>query len=237
MGHRGAAAAAPENTLASIRRAAEEGASWVEFDVMLTGDDCPVLFHDDSLKRTTGRQGLMAETPFDALQDLDAGAWFGKAFKGEPVPTLETALNLARDLGLGVNMEIKPSEGRDVETAKAAVTVLARHQADGLTSIVSSFSRMSLAVALALEPQLPRALISHKRPADWQGILKTLDCTALHINSLALNKRFIGRVKAAGYLMSSYTVNDAARARELRAFGVDCIISDKPGAILKALSA
>ena len=53
MGHRGAAAVAPENTLVSLRQAGEMGATWVEFDVMLTGDDRPVLFHDDSLARIT----------------------------------------------------------------------------------------------------------------------------------------------------------------------------------------
>ena len=60
MGHRGAAGLAPENTLASIRKAADQGAPWVEFDVMLTGDGVPVLFHDDSLKRLTGLDVLMA---------------------------------------------------------------------------------------------------------------------------------------------------------------------------------
>ena len=71
MGHRGAAAHAPENTLASIRRAAEVGARWVEFDVMQTGDGVPVLFHDDSLERITGDPGPTAETPHAHIATLD----------------------------------------------------------------------------------------------------------------------------------------------------------------------
>ena len=63
MGHRGAAGLAPENTLASIRKVAECGLDWVEFDVMLAGDGVPILYHDDTLDRTTGRDGLVAETP------------------------------------------------------------------------------------------------------------------------------------------------------------------------------
>ncbi len=94
MGHRGAAAQAPENTLAGLRRAAELGARWVEFDVRLTGDGVPVLFHDDLLKRTTGAAGAMATTDYDSVARLDAGAWFGAAFAGEPVPSLEAAVAL-----------------------------------------------------------------------------------------------------------------------------------------------
>ena len=92
MGHRGAAGRAPENTLAGLRAAADMGATWVEFDVMLSGDGVPVLFHDDNLKRTTGRNAHMAETPFADLAALEAGAWFAPAFAGEPIPALEAAL-------------------------------------------------------------------------------------------------------------------------------------------------
>ncbi len=67
IGHRGAAASAPENTLAGLRAAAALGATWVEFDVMLTKDRVPVLFHDDNLRRITGRDALMAETSYAEL--------------------------------------------------------------------------------------------------------------------------------------------------------------------------
>ena len=55
IGHRGAAARAPENTLAGLRKAKELGADWVEFDVMLSGDGVPLLIHDETLQRTTDR--------------------------------------------------------------------------------------------------------------------------------------------------------------------------------------
>ena len=82
MGHRGAAGIAPENTLASLRTAAAMGVSWIEFDVMLSGDGVPVLFHDDNLKRITGRKAAMARTPFAELIKLEAGAWFAPGFSG-----------------------------------------------------------------------------------------------------------------------------------------------------------
>src|SRR3546814_2765751 len=76
MGHRGAKALAPENTLSSMKAAAEAGATWVEFDVMLTGDGEPVLFHDDTLQRTTGIAGEMARTTFATVRGLDASLGF-----------------------------------------------------------------------------------------------------------------------------------------------------------------
>ena len=116
MGHRGAAGRAPENTLAGLRTAAALGMTWAEFDVMLTGDGVPVLFHDDNLKRTTGRDALMAETSFADLAGLDAGGWFAPEFAGEPLPSLEAALALALQLGLTPNVEIKPTPGTDAAT-------------------------------------------------------------------------------------------------------------------------
>ena len=88
VGHRGAAGHAPENTLAGLRKAVELGATWVEFDVVLTGDGVPVLLHDDTLERTTNGRGSIAETALADVRSLDAGSWFSERFAGERVPTL-----------------------------------------------------------------------------------------------------------------------------------------------------
>ncbi len=236
IGHRGAAAWAPENTLASIRKAAELGASWVEVDVMLTGDDRPVLFHDDNLKRLTGLDALMAETPYDRVRGLDAGRWFGPEFTGERVPTLEDALDLIRQLGLGANIEIKPTPGRDVETAQAALQVVAGGPGtDRPRLMISSYSRMSLAVARAMQPDWPRALIAFKVPSDWAMALIALGCCSFHLSSKALKRDFVAQVKQAGYHVAAFTVNQKRRARELVDRGVDCVISDAPDRIATAL--
>ena len=124
IGHRGAAGAAPENTLASIRKARELGATWIEFDVKLTKDGHPILFHDDCLERTTDGRGAVAATTLAEIRRLDAGGWFGPAFRGEPVPTLEQALALCVELRLGINVEIKPCAGREAETAQVTVATL-----------------------------------------------------------------------------------------------------------------
>ena len=100
IAHRGSPREAPENTLASFRRAKAAGATWVEFDVALTRDARPVVFHDDALDRTSDGQGLLAETDFEIVKHLDAGTWFGPQFAGEPIPTLEETLELLAELGL-----------------------------------------------------------------------------------------------------------------------------------------
>ncbi len=229
MGHRGAAAHAPENTLASIRRAAELGASWVEFDVMLSGDGVPVLFHDDALERVTGEPGLTAETPASRLAQLDAGTWFAPEFRGERVPTLRQALRLLLELGLHPNMEIKPTPGRDVATAVAALRVAGEAwPTDHPPPLISSFSRMSLAAAMALAPDWPRALIVFKVPADWQIALEALDCRAFHVYHKALEWELISQIHSTGRQVATFTVNDRRRALALFESAVDCVISDAP---------
>jgi len=151
MGHRGAAAAAPENTLASLRTAVAMGMTWVEFDVMLSGDGVPVLFHDDNLKRITGRKAAMARTPFAELARLEAGAWFAPGFIGEPIPSLEQALALAVELDFRPNIEIKPTPRRDVATAVAVAETIARcWPEDRPGPMISSFSRKALGIARGL---------------------------------------------------------------------------------------
>src|SRR5690348_1162223 len=88
IGHRGACTYAPENTLASFKKAHELGIQWVEFDVMLSRDKVSVVFHDETLNRTTNGTGYIDECTFDELSKLDAGSSFGPEFKGERIPLL-----------------------------------------------------------------------------------------------------------------------------------------------------
>jgi glycerophosphoryl diester phosphodiesterase len=230
MGHRGAAAWAPENTLASIRKAAELGAAWVELDVMLTADDRPILFHDDHLKRLTGRDAWTAETTYSRLKTLDVS--------GERIPTLAAGLELVQALRLGANIEIKSTPGRDVETAEAALAVAAETWSrTGPAPLISSFSRMSLAAARVLRPNWPRALIARRLPKDWQSAMAALGCASLHLGSRGLDRDSVARVKRAGYLVAAFTINRQRRARQLIDYEVDCLISDAPDRIAAALGA
>ena len=79
------------------------------------------VFHDERLERTTDGRGPVDGASFAAIRRLDAGAWFGSEFAGQRVPALAEVLVLLRQLGLHANIEIKPCEGRERETAKAVM--------------------------------------------------------------------------------------------------------------------
>jgi len=114
IGHRGARAVAPENTLASIRAAKSLGCSWVEVDVMLTKDKVPVIHHDNTLNRCTNGEGNLWDYTVAELGQLDAGSHYDEAsgfpatlYPGERIPTLTGLLQCCRDLELGLNLEVK----------------------------------------------------------------------------------------------------------------------------------
>ncbi len=235
VGHRGACALAPENTLASIRRAAADGAAMVELDVMLTADDRPVIIHDDLVDRTTDGSGAVDAMPLAALGALDAGAWFGAGFAGETVPTLEEALETILDLGIGLNLEIKPSAGRDAETARVALSVARDLWPSGRPApVISSFSREAMAVARDLAADWSRALLSDDVPGDWAEAALILDVKALHLGDAGASEAAVRGVIDGGHPVAVWTVNDAARARVLWGWGVAAVITDDPGALLRA---
>jgi glycerophosphoryl diester phosphodiesterase len=237
IGHRGAAAAAPENTLASIRKARELGAIWVEFDVKLTKDAHAILFHDDRLERTTDGHGAVAATTLAEIRRLDAGGWFGAAFRGERVPTFEQALALCVELGLGINVEIKPCAGREAETAAVTMsTLLELWPSDRPAPLVSSFAPACLGVARELAPAVPRGYLAGTLPRRWWELMSEYDCAAMHLNHRRVVAWQRAAILAAGVPVVLYTVNDGRRARQHLAAGVAAVITDQVKRVLAALS-
>ena len=233
IGHRGAASHAPENTLAGIRKAAALGVRMIEVDAKLTADNVPILMHDDALNRTTSGSGPVRQASLTTIRTLDAGAWFGSGFAGEPVPTLAEALDLCLSLGLAINIEIKPCKGRERETAAASLAE-AREiwPADRPPPLVSSFAPDAVAVALDVAPDWPRSLLFDRMPKDLQAAIEMLKPATLNTSHKRLSARIVTRLKATGLPLLAYTVNDPSRAEALFAMGVDGVFSDVPDAIL-----
>jgi len=148
--------------------------------------------------------------------------------RGERIPRFEDAARLARELGLWVNVEIKPAHGFERRTGAA----VARMAADlwrgaDLQPLLSSFSPVALAAARDAEPQLPRGLLLTRLPPHWLEMLRDLDCAALHCNYRVLKARVIDDAHAAGCAVLAWTVNDRRPARRLLGLGVDCLVTDR----------
>ena len=229
IGHRGAAACAPENTLAGLRKASELGCLWVEFDVRLTADGHLVLLHDDELARTTDGHGSAGASLFAALRRYDAGAWFGRCFEGELVPTLAEAVALLGELGIGANVELKAVRGREAETGAAAAATLCRLWPSQLAApLISSFQQGALAAARAGAPGIARGILFRAVPKNWRAAAESLDCAAIHADHRRLHPAIVGEVRELGYPVLAYTVNDLARAHTLFGWGVTSVFSDVP---------
>lgn len=237
MGHRGAAALAPENTLAGFAAARQHGCTWVEFDVRLTGDGVPVLYHDERLGRTTGGKARIDRTLLAELQALDAGSHFSPAFLESRVPSLEQALPVLLSLGLHPNVELKTPKGGERRTVEAVLPVLRRcWPPEGEPPLLSAFNHQALAACRELAPDWPRALIGRLLPAAWRETVAELGCVSVHLRQQRLTRVRVRAVKEAGYQLAAYTVNEAGRARELVGWGVDCLITDAPHVVGPALA-
>lgn len=232
IGHRGARAYAPENTLAGLRMARALGTRWVEFDVRATRDDRAVLLHDPRLGRTTTGRGRVDACTSAEVERLDAGRWFGKDFAGEPVPRLETAVSLIEELGLGAVVEIKAEPGDGPRTMRAALRALEGGDPDRL--ILSSFDEEALGVAAAEAPRLSRALLVRTVPPDWQARIERLGCGAIHVGKRGLKAAAVAEI-ARVVPCRVYTVNAPARARTLLDWGAAAVFTDCPDVILSAI--
>lgn len=227
IGHRGAAACAPENTLAALRKAKALGCGWVELDVRLTADDEPILLHDDRLERTTDGRGRASVLPLTTVRACSAGCWFDVAFAGERVPTLQEAITLLAELGLGANFEMKAKRGREAATGNVVADLLARIR-PAPKIIISSFQPAALAAAASRAPEIPRGILFRAIPRNWRDIIEQLGCMTVHAAHSRLHSAVIRQVREAGYPLLAYTVNDPARAKMLFGWGVTSVFSDAP---------
>jgi glycerophosphoryl diester phosphodiesterase len=228
VAHRGGGTLAPENTLAGIRTGANFGLKMIEFDAKLSADNVVFLLHDDNVDRTSDGRGPAAQMDYASIARLDAGSWFDATFEGERMPTLEAVADACLQYGLAANIEIKPCPGRDVLTGEIVAQHAARlWRSHRCAPLLSSFSYDALCAARDAEPSLPRGLLFSSLPADWREQVKRLDCVSLHVNHRVLNEALVREIKTEGLKILVYTVNDLARARDLAAWGVDAICTDR----------
>lgn len=222
--HRGASAYAPENTLASFQQAYDRGGRWVEFDVMLTKDDVAIVMHDETLDRTTNGTGNVADKTYDEILALDAGSWFGAEFLGQKIPTLVEALQLLNDLEMNMEVEIKPTAGRGVETAQITYELLDDYWPMlARPPLMSSWDPVALEEITRLDPDLVVGSV-----IDTLEEVDAATGIVVSVNHNLLDSNMMQRLKSQFELVLPYTVNDQHRARELLDMGADAIFTDYP---------
>lgn len=185
IGHRGVAALAPENTLASFELASKQGIEWVEFDVRLTRDEHLIIFHDDTLERTTNGSGLVNEHTLDHLIQLDAGSWFAPRFKGQTIPVFSKMITTLNQLQLFSNIELKVPPNASKHHCDTLVDLLIdnlKHYwpKDNPWPLVSSFQWELLIRLRAKMPDIPIGFLQENCSYDMIEIVTSTPNSALH---------------------------------------------------------
>lgn len=230
--HRGAGKRAPENTLAAFRHGYAHGYRMIECDAKLSADGVAFLLHDATLERTTSGIGRADALAWRELSRLDAGSWHSPAFAGETIPTLAAAAGWCRANDVKLNIEIKPTPGRERETGAAvALDAQTLWVDDDVKPLLSSFCEDALAAARDAVPELPRAWLSETLPDSWREQALALGCIAVDLKHTLLTEALVAQARAAGLRVATWTANEPARVSALLAWGVDTVITDAVDAI------
>ena len=231
IAHRGASGYAPENTLVSMVKAKELGIKWVEFDVILTRDGLPILFHDDRLQRTTDGRGDPTQYNYDYLSTLDAGVWFDPIFSGERIPTLDSILNFIKEEKMSANIEIKPYKGHESLYVERILNVAERYfNLDDPSLLFSSFSMHCLKILREKAPEAPIGILIDQWNKDFE-----IEGCSVHIHEKEITPEVVATIKEMNKTLVCYTVNTVDRAKELYSLGVDAVFSDVPDLILRGI--
>jgi glycerophosphoryl diester phosphodiesterase len=235
IAHRGDKTHAPENTLAAFMMAAENGADAIEFDTKLTADGQVIVIHDRTVDRTTNGTGKISKLPFAAIRNLDAGAWFSGAFRGERIPTLDEVFEtVGRRLHINIELTNYATPGDDL-VGKVVELILKHNLQEQI--LFSSFFPYNLKKVRSLLPKVPRGLLTMRgskgflgRALGWRG-----DYFALHPFFTDTTPELIKQVRATGKRVHVWTVNAEEDLKRMISLGVDAIITDDPKLTLHLL--
>ncbi|SCG37060.1 glycerophosphodiester phosphodiesterase family protein [Micromonospora coxensis] len=225
--HRGASAAAPENTLVAQEVARRTGAHWIENDVQPSRDGVPFVLHDATVDRTTDGVGRIRDLTAAQLKALDAGSWFAPQYTGEKLPTLAEQLADLRVRGGNLLLEIKGAHTRD-EVARIVEVIRAERMTGRV--FVQSFEVDALRHTRDLAPELPLGLLRGSLDTDPVALARQLGLTAYNPSGAALAARpdVVRQLHDAGVAVLVWTVDSPAQWQALEQADVDGIITNRP---------
>jgi len=240
IGHRGASAVAPENTMAAFRKAIAVGADGIEFDVRLTRDGVPVVIHDSTLRRTGGLPQRIADLTWSEVAKVDVGSWFSGSFANETVPSLAELFTLFESNNATLYLEMKcDSSAEYAPLAEACCELIAQR---GLKQrvVVECFQLPALRIVREIDPEIKTVALfepSISNPSvlsDQSIINKATDVGAV---ALALHHRLarhtlIKKAKGAGMHVAVWTVDDPVWIERARMLNIDALITNDPAKLI-----
>lgn len=241
LGHRGASAYAPMNTIPAFELAVQQGADGVELDVHLSKDGHLIVLHDFTIDHTTDSTGYAKDLTLAQLKELDAGKKFSPAFAGTRIPTLDEVFEaVGHNLRL-INVEIKSVDLEHTDgVEQATADCIQRHNLQS-SIIVSSFNPYALRRFRAILPEVAIGYLYESDTVHSAGgnvalsLMDGVPYEACHPYHPVIDKAYMEAARSSGYRVNTWTVNEPARALELQQLGVDAIITDKPDIMIEAL--
>ena len=221
MGHRGAPADEPENTLRSFSRALAVGVAAVELDVQLTKDGRLAVIHDETLDRTTNGRGPVGDFTLAELKKLDAG-------RGEPVPSLEEVFALVKGKAHLV-VELKQPEA-----APALVRFFQEHQAFEFATVIS-FWHPAVKALKQTEPRLNTGVLMVGCPADPVGLARAADAGALILQYVYVTPDLVAAAHNHGLLVYVWNIDDTKTLKPYLTMNLDGIGSNRPAVLIEYL--
>lgn len=225
ISHRGAASLAPENTLASMRLAIEQGTDFVETDVRLTSDGVPILMHDPRIDRTTAGTGRVAYLTLAEIRTFEAGSWFDPAFAGEPVPTLEEFATLLDPVPTRALIELKGKW--TAESVDAMLELMRAHQLVNRV-VLQSFELPTLRLLQQEGPEFARLLLTRGLTDETAATAIELQVSAVgsRDDRFADNPEFVQKMRSVGIGTAAYTLNSEAKWGWAAELGIDLVVTD-----------
>lgn len=232
--HRGFSGAYPENTMLAFKKAAEVGSDGIELDVHLSKDGKLVIIHDELLKRTTGREGLVSDYSLKALMAIPAGITKDDQYD-TPIPSFEEYCAFAAKTNLITNIEIKTNRCWYQDIEQKAVDMVKAFGLEGRV-IFSSFNWLSVARVKQLAPELPCALLyEDQRVRHLPLQARDLGMQFIHPDFQLLDEEAVLECREQGIGLNVWTINDESRMSRLIEWKVSGVISNFPDLCLKAL--
>lgn len=241
IGHRGAKAYYPENTMSSFKGAVKRGAEMLELDVQLSKDGVPVVFHDAKINRTTnGGSEFLSKFTLGELKQFDAGSWFNKKFAGERIPTLEEVLKFSKNR-IALNIEIKTEAVTDEMYGGVEDKSLNLVKKYGMSKHVlfSSFDYRAVKHLKELDPEIPVAILYNWEQSGElmpSQLVYKYNADAFNCSRRELSKAWIEDLKNHEIPFFVYTVNQKRYMKSVIKKGARGIFTNKPDVLKKVAS-